>query len=135
MIPSDIPALEGKISQVMTGQTHIRIFYEGLSQKQFERYLEILYQNGFELEELVFVQEGFPDNSEERLKKANSTRSISAKAHTVCGSNTVRRRLPWTCTPAGSKRPCKPRCDGALEVVIFVHDTPLYSQVSLKYYP
>lgn len=71
-IPEDIPVLEGKIRKVMVApESHIRIFYEGLSKDQIDQYLRLLERNGFRLEYLVYIQEGFPDNSEERLKKGD----------------------------------------------------------------
>jgi hypothetical protein len=68
-IPDDIPELEGEIDIVMNAPNRIRIFYNSVTDKQVERYLKRLDRSGFELEYLVYVQEGFPDNSEERLKR------------------------------------------------------------------
>lgn len=68
-IPDDIPPLEGSIRTVMTGSPHIRIFYESVTEKQIKRYLDKLEQMGFQLEYMVYVQEGFPDNSEEKLAR------------------------------------------------------------------
>lgn len=69
-IPDDIPVLEGNIRLVMEAPgLKVRIFYEGLTRKQFDQYLKLLKQEGFNLEYIVYVQEGFPDNSEERLKR------------------------------------------------------------------
>jgi hypothetical protein len=71
-IPEDIPVLEGKIRKVMVApESHIRIFYEGLSKDQIDQYLRLLEQKGFHLEYQVYIQEGFPDNSEERMKKGD----------------------------------------------------------------
>jgi hypothetical protein len=71
-IPDDIPALEGKIRLVMEAPgSHVRIFYEDLSRDQLDQYLKLLKQKGFQLEYTVYVQEGFPDNSEERLKRGD----------------------------------------------------------------
>jgi hypothetical protein len=69
-IPAEIPELEGEISLVMeSAESHIRIFYENISETQIEDYLAELQEAGFHLEFLVYVAEGFPDNSEERIKK------------------------------------------------------------------
>ncbi len=69
-IPTDIPELEGQISLVMvSAESHIRIFYENMSEDQIEGYLNELQESGFELEFIVYVSEGFPDNSEERIQK------------------------------------------------------------------
>jgi hypothetical protein len=71
-IPDDIPVLEGKIRLVMEAPgSHIRIFYEDLTKEQIDQYLSLLEVNGFRLVYQVYVQEGFPDNSEERLKKGD----------------------------------------------------------------
>lgn len=69
-IPDDIPALEGEISMVMeaTG-SHIRIFYENVSDRQIEAYLEELEEAGFQLEYILYVQEGFPDTSDDRAQR------------------------------------------------------------------
>lgn len=68
-IPADIPRLDGSIRSVMMSSSHIRIFYESVTEKQIEQYLDTLDQMGFKLEYMVFVQEGFPDNSEEKLAR------------------------------------------------------------------
>lgn len=68
-IPADIPPLEGSIRRVMTGSSRIRIFYEAVTERQIAQYLEELDELGFELEYMVFVQEGFPDNAEEKLAR------------------------------------------------------------------
>lgn len=69
-IPKDIPVLEGDISVVLEAPgSHIRIFYQNLPKRQFEQYLDQLEKEGFDLEYLVYTREGFPDNSEERIKR------------------------------------------------------------------
>jgi hypothetical protein len=69
-IPAEIPELEGEISLVMeSAESHIRIFYDNISENQIEDYLAELQDAGFHLEFLVYVTEGFPDNSEEKIKK------------------------------------------------------------------
>lgn len=71
-IPEDIPVLEGKIRKVMVApESHIRIFYEGISKDQIDQYLRLLERKGFQLEYQVYIQEGFPDNSEERMRKGD----------------------------------------------------------------
>ena len=68
-IPKDIPPLEGEIDTVMADGGGVRLFYHGVSEQEVEAYLALLESQGFALEYLVYVQEGFPDNSEERLKQ------------------------------------------------------------------
>ena len=70
-IPEDIPALEGEIDTVMEGGSHIRLFYRSVSKNQVIEYLNLLEREGFHLEYLVYVQEGFPDRSEERIKQGD----------------------------------------------------------------
>ena len=71
-IPQEIPALDGKISTVMeAADSHIRIFYDELDQNQRENYLKLLEEQGFQLEYIIYVQEGFPDNSEKRRKEGD----------------------------------------------------------------
>lgn len=71
-IPEGIPVLKGKIRKVMVApESHIRIFYENLSKDQIDQYLRLLEQKGFHFEYQVYIQEGFPDNSEERMKKGD----------------------------------------------------------------
>ena len=68
-IPEDIPPLPGDIDTVMPGGSHIRMFYSNVSDKMIEDYLKLLVQEGFDLEYRILVQEGFPDNSEERRQR------------------------------------------------------------------
>ncbi|MBN2500869.1 MAG: hypothetical protein JXB38_08835 [Anaerolineales bacterium] len=68
-IPDDIPEFDAQIRLVMEGDTHTRIFYENISKKQLEEYLQTLEDAGFSLEYKVYVAEGHPDNSAERVKK------------------------------------------------------------------
>jgi len=69
-IPEDIPVLEGDISLVMEAAgSHIRIFYRNLPKRQVEQYLDQLEKEGFDLEYIVYTREGFPDKSEERMKR------------------------------------------------------------------
>ena len=71
-IPDAIPELEGDISNIMVApESHIRIFYENVSDRQIENYLSLLQEQGFELTYIVYQQEGFPDNSDERLAKGD----------------------------------------------------------------
>ncbi len=70
-IPEDIPQLEGKIRKTMEAETRIRIFYESVSSDAYEQWLKLLEQKGFSLDYVVYVEEGFPDNSEERIKKGD----------------------------------------------------------------
>jgi len=68
-IPGDIPVLEGEIDTVMEGGSHIRLFYRSVSMNQVIEYLNLLEREGFDLEYIVYVQEGFPDRSEEKKEK------------------------------------------------------------------
>jgi hypothetical protein len=68
-IPPDIPALAGEIETVMVGGSHIRLFYKNVPQNQVLDYLDLLEGMGFALEYRVYVQEGFPDNSEEKIAR------------------------------------------------------------------
>lgn len=68
-IPDDIPPVPGDITTVMTGDDRVRIFFENVSQNEMDAYLYALSQNGFSLEYVIYTQEGFPDNSEERRQK------------------------------------------------------------------
>lgn len=69
-IPADIPELKGDISLVMDSpESHIRIFYKNISEDEIKDYLLELHELGFQLDFLVYVREGFPDNSEERIKE------------------------------------------------------------------
>lgn len=71
-IPKDIPALEDDISLVMEGSgSHIRIFYRNQTKRQIEQYLDQLEEEGFDLEYIVYTREGFPDKSDERLKRGD----------------------------------------------------------------
>jgi hypothetical protein len=69
-IPAEIPVLPGEIETVMVApESHIRLFYSKISDKDIENYLDILEKEGFNLEFRIYVQEGFPDNSEEKRKR------------------------------------------------------------------
>ena len=71
-IPDDIPVLEGNIQMVMEAPgSHIRIFYQDLTERQLEQYLDRLEEEGFQLEYIVYTREGYPDKSEERLKRGD----------------------------------------------------------------
>jgi len=68
-IPAEIPPLDGTITDVMEAAgSHVRIFYSGVTKDQFEQYLRQLQDLGFSLEYIVYVREGVPDNSDERIK-------------------------------------------------------------------
>jgi hypothetical protein len=66
-IPDEIPPLDGAIRQIMQGSTSLRVFYSDLSQQQIDAWLALLRQRGFEVQYVVYVQEGFPDDSAERI--------------------------------------------------------------------
>jgi hypothetical protein len=69
-IPAAIPVLPGEIETVMVApESHIRLFYSNVSEKQIKEYLTLLEDEGFKLEFRIHVQEGFTDNSEERRQR------------------------------------------------------------------
>lgn len=70
-IPIDIPPLEGKIRTMFEGSDRIRIFYDYVSPQTYNGWLAALKETGFSLEYVVYIVEGFPDNSEERIKKGD----------------------------------------------------------------
>ncbi len=68
-IPAEIPVLDGDIRLVMgDADTKVRIFYDSLSDKQVEQYIKTCEAVGYSVEYQVYVQEGFPDTSDEKLK-------------------------------------------------------------------
>lgn len=70
-IPAEIPQPEGVIRKTMEGDLSLRIFYASMSPAAFEQWLSLLEQQGFSLEYVVYIQEGFPDTSEERIKQGD----------------------------------------------------------------
>lgn len=70
-IPSEIPPLRENITTVFEPDYGARIFYAGVSADQVNNYLDVLEQQGFELQPIVYVREGFPDNSEEKIRKGD----------------------------------------------------------------
>ncbi|MBN2355936.1 hypothetical protein JXO59_07470 [candidate division KSB1 bacterium] len=68
-LPDDIPVLSDNIRLVMgSANSKVRIFYESLSEKQIEQYVDLCEDNGFDIEYLVYTQEGFTDNSGKKIK-------------------------------------------------------------------
>lgn len=70
-LPVDIPVLDGDINMVFGSadtRDKVRIFFESLSEKEIEQYVELCMENGFEVEYIVFTREGFEDNSAEQIK-------------------------------------------------------------------
>lgn len=71
-IPADIPRLEGEIASLWeVPESHIRMGYRDLSLDKVQDYLDLLESLGFSLEYRVFVREGFPDRSEERMAQGD----------------------------------------------------------------
>ncbi len=69
-IPSEIPEFPGEIDSVMVApESHIRMRFSKVTDEQIEEYLALLVEEGFQLEFRIHVQEGFPDNSEERRQR------------------------------------------------------------------
>jgi len=70
-IPADIPQPEGLIRKTMEGDISMRIFYGSMTPAAFDQWINLLEEQGFSLEYVVYVEEGFPDNSEERIRKGD----------------------------------------------------------------
>lgn len=71
-IPDGIPRLEGEIESLWeTPESHIRMRYRDLSLDKVKEYLDLLESLGFSLEYRVYVQEGFPDRSEEKIAQGD----------------------------------------------------------------
>jgi hypothetical protein len=70
-VSSEIPPLEENISTVFVTDTMVRIFYSGITTDRINDYLDLLEQHGFTLEPIVYVREGFPDNSAEKISKGD----------------------------------------------------------------
>jgi len=68
-IPREIPELEGETRVIMdTPGSHVRIFYDSLSDRQIRQYLDQCEAAGFRLQYIVYTREGFTDTSEERRR-------------------------------------------------------------------
>ncbi len=81
-LPADIPVLDARITRVMgTPDSNLRLFLEPLSAREVEDYVALCEQNGFTVEYIVYVEPGFPDDSEERLKKGDFDAVDFAKDH------------------------------------------------------
>lgn len=71
-LPAEIPVMDARITQVMgSPDSNLRLFLEPLSENEVERYVAACEANGFTVEYIVYVEPGFPDDSEERLKKGD----------------------------------------------------------------
>lgn len=69
-IPSEIPEFPGEIDSFMVApESHIRMRFSKVTDELIEEYLALLVDQGFELQFRIHVQEGFPDNSEERRQR------------------------------------------------------------------
>lgn len=70
VIPAEIPILPGEIHTVMEAPgTRIRIFYSSVSEEQITDYLAQLEAEGFSLEYICYVEEGFPDTCDEQMAR------------------------------------------------------------------
>ena len=67
----EIPPLEENIRTVFVTDTIVRIFYSGITTDQVNDYLDLLEENGFTIKPIVYVREGFPDDSEEKISKGD----------------------------------------------------------------
>ena len=71
-LPDDIPVLEGEIDTLMVAPgSHVRMLYKNISEDDIARYLARLEQEGFHLEGIVYKVPGFPDKSEEKMKRGD----------------------------------------------------------------
>ncbi len=69
-IPEDIPVLNGDIYTLMEAPgPHTRLLYQNITEQQVEEYLSQLEEEGFRLEFIVYVEEGFPDRSDEKIER------------------------------------------------------------------
>jgi len=69
-IPSEIPEFPGELDSFMVApESHIRMRFSKVTDDLIEEYLALLVDQGFELQFRIHVQEGFPDNSEERRQR------------------------------------------------------------------
>jgi len=81
-VPSEIPPLEENISTVFNTGSMIRIFYSGTTVNQINDYLGLLEQHGFSLKPIVYVREGFPDKSVEKMSEGDYD-AIEARKGTI----------------------------------------------------
>lgn len=65
-IPEDIPELEGEITSIMSGQSHTRLFYQGVSDSALLDYLSQLDVLGWDLEFVVYESPTDTGEAEER---------------------------------------------------------------------
>ncbi len=65
-IPDEIPVLDGEITNVMSGQSHTRLFYQGVSDSDVLDYVRGLESNGWELEFVVYESPTDTGQAEER---------------------------------------------------------------------
>ena len=70
-IPDAIPELKGEISLIFADDYTIRIFFNGVSRDDLEEYIKTMKNYGYKEEYILYVQEGFADNSKEREKKGD----------------------------------------------------------------
>jgi len=65
-IPEDIPELEGEITNIMSGESHTRLFYQGVSDSDLLEYLNQLEGSGWALEFIVYEDPTDVGGAEER---------------------------------------------------------------------
>lgn len=106
-IPEDIPRFECDIETVMAGDNRIRIFFTNVSDKYLKDYLNLLEKKGFALKYQVYIREGFPDNSEERIKKKDYDAVKATKGslgvHIEFGGNEATYDIDTSGFPEGTK--------------------------------
>lgn len=66
-IPDDIPPIPADITLVRADDNLVRIFFSNLPKEDFEAYLQLLKQNGFNLEYIVYEQPGIQVGNAEEL--------------------------------------------------------------------
>lgn len=71
-LPDDIPPIPANINTVIAGQDRIRIFFDGLPEKEFNAYLQLLQQKGFSFQFIVYEEPYMPEGeAEEKLKRGD----------------------------------------------------------------
>jgi len=68
-IPKAIPQLKGEISLIFVDDYTIRIFFNSVTKDDLEEYIYIMKDAGYKEEFIIYVQEGFADNSKQREEK------------------------------------------------------------------
>lgn len=67
-IPDDISVLPGEITSVMAGESHVRLFYSGLTNEIVTLYLTELEAQGYDLEFIVYSTPASEERAQERAE-------------------------------------------------------------------